>query len=96
MQYTALERKKKIETLIKAHFSPCTFSLLDESHLHKGHPGARSGASHFALTIVSSAFYNKLPIQRHRMIYQVLQALIPEEVHALKISAKTPAEADLL
>lgn len=68
-------------------FSPSHLEIIDESHLHAGHAGAKSGKGHFAVTIVSDAFQNTLPIKRHRMIYQALGELMDSHIHALSIKA---------
>ena len=42
---------------------------------------------------MSAAFEGKNPVQRHRMVYQLLQAEIDGGVHALALKTKTPSEA---
>ncbi len=69
-------------------FSPSELQIIDESHLHAGHAGAKSGKGHFAITIVSQAFRGQLPIKRHRMIYKALADLMDSHIHALSIQAK--------
>lgn len=71
---------------------PDAVELLDESHLHAGHPGAAGGGSHFRLTIVSSRFTGRDTLARHRMVYAALGPLMQREVHALAIRALTPDE----
>lgn len=73
-----------------ASLEPSILEFEDQSHLHAGHPGAKSGAGHFALTIASNAFEGKTEVQKHRMIYQLVGDLIPTQVHALAI--KTVAQ----
>ena len=85
---TPLERKQCIESRLQAAFSPDTLSVIDESHHHIGHEGAKAGGSHFAVIITAKAFAGLSLIERHQRIYAVLQDLIPHEVHALKINAK--------
>jgi len=75
-----LEMKQRLASL-----EPSVLEFEDQSHLHAGHPGAKSGAGHFALTIASSAFEGKSEVQKHRMIYQLVGDLIPSQVHALAI-----------
>lgn len=67
----------------------------DESHLHAGHAGARSGRGHFRVRVVSETFEGLSLIQRHRAIYAALGELMQTEIHALSIQALTPAEAAL-
>ena len=71
--------------------TPTSLEVIDESHLHAGHAGARAdGESHFRVKIVAGAFEGKSLLQRHRMVNEVLAEELKERVHALAISAKTP------
>ncbi len=79
------------ETLTTA-FAPEQLDIIDESHLHAGHPGARSGGGHFAVTIVSNAFEGHNLLARHRMIYDALGDAMQTEIHALSVKAHTPTE----
>ncbi len=92
MTYTPEQRIELIESRLKEALAPTKLAVIDESHQHIGHEGAKGGASHFALTIVSSAFAGLSSVKRHQLIYSHLTDLIPQEVHALKINAKTPQE----
>lgn len=67
--------------------------LVDESHRHAGHEGARDGRGHYALDITSAAFSGLLPLARHRRVYQALGELMQTDIHALSIRARTPEEA---
>lgn len=71
---------------------PTDLSLVDESHKHVGHAGARDGRGHFALTIVSAAFEGKSPIERHRQVYAALGELMHTDIHALSMKAYAPSE----
>ncbi|HEX8989366.1 MAG TPA: BolA family protein [Rhodocyclaceae bacterium] len=75
-----------------AALEPARLDIRDDSARHAGHAGARSGGGHFIMTIVSSQFAGKRPMERHRMVYDVLGALMKTEIHALSIDAKTPEE----
>jgi len=80
------------EKLTRA-FAPQSLAVLDESHRHAGHAGAREGGeSHFRVTIVAEAFRGKNRIERHRMINAALSAELAEHVHALAIHASAPGE----
>lgn len=83
-------REEIIRTRLTEALHPDSLELVDESHKHAGHPGARDGGGHFLVTIVSAAFIGKTPIQRHRMVHEALAELMEKEIHALSISAKTP------
>lgn len=78
----------RIEQCLQTAFSPTLLKLVDESHRHAGHAGAKDGRGHYILTIISPAFADKSPIQRHRMIYDALGELMQTHIHALKIKAK--------
>ena len=80
------------EELSKA-FAIERLEIEDESHLHAGHAGAASGGGHFKLTIIAPEFRGMSSVSRHRAIYAALKSHIPDEIHALTISAFTPEEA---
>ena len=76
----------KIEEILKI-FKPYRLQVVDDSHKHKGHPEAlKSTGGHYTITIVSKIFEGKKKIIKHRMIYEALRDLIPEEIHALSIN----------
>ena len=73
--------------------TPVSIELVDDSALHAGHAGARSGGGHYRLTIVSPAFAGKNTVARHRMIYDALGDMMRRDIHALAIQARTPEES---
>lgn len=72
--------------------APLQLELIDDSHLHAGHAGARSGGGHYRLTIVSAAFSGKNTVARHRLVYEALGEMMRKDIHALAIQARTPDE----
>jgi BolA protein len=72
---------------------PLSLDVLDESHKHAGHEGARDGRGHFAVEIVSEAFVGLAPLARHRRVYEAMGTMMQTDIHALSIKARTPAEA---
>lgn len=72
---------------------PVQVDLADESALHAGHEGAKSGGGHFRLAIVSERFKDQNTVARHRMVYAALGPMMKREIHALAIKALTPDEA---
>ena len=73
-------------------FAPLSLEVIDESHQHHGHSGARpDGESHFRVRIVAEAFRGKSRVDQHRMVNAVLAAELKERVHALAIEASAPA-----
>jgi BolA family transcriptional regulator, general stress-responsive regulator len=75
-----------------AGLDPISLDIIDESHKHAGHAGAREGGGHFVLNIVSRQFAGKNTVARHRMIYSALQPMMKQEIHALTIQAQAPDE----
>jgi BolA protein len=86
------ERIERMRAALRA-LQPSHLEIIDESHKHAGHEGARDGRGHFALDIVSEAFSGLAPLARHRRIYQAMGEMMQTDIHALSIRARTPAEA---
>jgi BolA protein len=87
-----VERVERIRVALQA-LAPSALQVLDESHRHVGHEGARDGRGHFAVEIVSEAFAGLAPLARHRRVYEALGTMMQTDIHALSIRARTPAEA---
>jgi BolA protein len=86
-------RVERIRSRLTAALGPTMLEIVDESHKHAGHEGARDGRGHFAVDIVSAAFDGELPLARHRRVYAALGELMQTDIHALTIKARTPREA---
>jgi BolA family transcriptional regulator, general stress-responsive regulator len=79
---------------LTATFAPERLDVIDESHRHAGHAGARPGGeTHYSVYIVSQAFQGKSRIERHRMVNATLASELAAGVHALAIRAAAPGEA---
>lgn len=48
---------------------------------------------HWQATIVSEAFRGKTPIQRHRMVFDILAEEMKGPIHALTLKTWTPEQA---
>lgn len=86
------DRTTAIRGRLQTALRPDTLEITDESHLHQGHAGAASGGGHYRVRVISSCFENKSVLERHRMVYQAVNDLMPSEIHALSIKALTPEE----
>jgi BolA protein len=76
-----------------AALEPRELELFDESSKHEGHAGHRPGGNtHWRLTIVSPRFSGQTTVARHRMVYQALDDLMQNPIHALAITARAPEE----
>jgi len=71
-------------------FPDAQIEVVDEGHLHVGHPGAKSGG-HFRVRVVAPAFVGLTTLARHRLVYHALGEWLPGRIHALAIEAQTPA-----
>jgi BolA family transcriptional regulator, general stress-responsive regulator len=78
-----------IRAKLIAAFAPTELEVIDESHKHKGHAGARDGRGHFKVKIVSARFAGRKPIERHRMVYEALDSMLKTDIHALSVEAST-------
>lgn len=85
--------KETMESKLTEAFSPEAVSVVDESHLHKGHGGWReSGETHFRVELVSGKFSGTSRLDRHRMVNDALKEELEGGVHALAIRANAPEE----
>jgi BolA protein len=75
-----------------AVLQPESIEIVDDSALHAGHAGAKGGGGHYQLLIVSQQFAGKPTVARHRMVYDALQDMMREQIHALSIKAFAPDE----
>jgi BolA protein len=89
---TTATRPERIRRLLGERLNAHDVEVIDDSHLHAGHAGAREGKGHFRVRIVSDAFAGLRPIQRHQLVYKALGEMMETDIHALSIAALTPAE----
>lgn len=89
---SGIDRIAMIRQRLNEALAPQDMEIVDESHKHAGHEGAKSGGGHFNVLIVADAFDGKGLLERHRMVYDALGDAMHREIHALSIKALTPAE----
>ncbi|GAB5375207.1 MAG: BolA family transcriptional regulator [Acuticoccus sp.] len=83
--------KDTIEARLSDTFAPTSLEVIDESHLHAGHAGARPGGeTHFRVRIVSAAFAGLTRLERHRRVNAALAQELAGPIHALAIHADAP------
>lgn len=87
-----MDRVTTIRSKLQQALAPERLDITDDSHLHAGHAGAAGGAGHFTVRIASSRFHDRSTLERHRMVYQAVSDMMPQEIHALSITARTPEE----
>lgn len=86
-------RVAQMRSRLEAAFTPDLLQIVDESHRHAGHAGAKDGRGHFLVRIVSDRFEGVQPLARHRMVYAALGTLMQTDIHALSLEALSPTEA---
>lgn len=81
--------KENIEKKVNAALSPEFLEVIDESHKHAGHVGARpEGETHFHINMTASALNGQNRVARQRTIYKVLSDELAGPVHALSLTLK--------
>ncbi|MEQ9640119.1 MAG: BolA family protein [Alphaproteobacteria bacterium] len=84
----------RIESKLRQALAPSRVEVVDESHKHAGHVGARpEGETHFQVEIVADAFAGQNRVARQRRVYEILAAELAGPVHALSLRTLTPDEA---
>ena len=86
-------RSDRIEAKLRAALEAESVEVVDESHLHAGHAGARSGKGHFRVRVVSERFAGLSRIQSQRLVFAALAEEMESDIHALAMQTLTPDEA---
>lgn len=84
----------RVRAKLTAALAPERLEIIDESHRHAGHAGARpEGETHFRVEIVSAAFEGQPRVLRQRRVHEILADELKTDIHALSLVTLTPAEA---
>ncbi|MDJ0709320.1 MAG: BolA/IbaG family iron-sulfur metabolism protein [Woeseiaceae bacterium] len=70
----------EITRLIEAGFNDAVVKVLSDDN------------THYQALVVADEFEGKRPLARHQLVYKCLGALMGNEIHAMSITALTPAE----
>lgn len=87
------ERMARMRGRLQAAFAPDVLEVIDDSHKHVGHAGARDGRGHFRVEIRSDAFAGLSSLARHRAVYEALGDMMTTDIHALSIQASAGSDA---
>jgi len=79
-----------IRARLTAALAPTALEIIDDSHKHVGHAGAKDGRGHFSVNITSAAFAGLAPLACHRAIYAALGRMMETDIHALSIKTSVP------
>ncbi|WP_115553891.1 BolA family protein [Xanthomonas arboricola] len=88
-----MSRVERIRQALQLALAPTELEVVDDSHRHAGHAGARDGRGHFNVRVVSAVFAGKPPLARHRAVYAAVGEMMQTDIHALSIEALAPGEA---
>ena len=81
-----MDMREKIHASLTKGLSPAHLEVIDESHQHAGHSGARPGGeTHYRVKIGAQAFAGQSRVGCHRMVNGLLAAHLAAGVHALAI-----------
>ena len=81
--------KENIELKVNKTINPENLEVIDESHKHAGHVGAKpEGETHFHINMTASALNGKNRVARQRMVYKILEDELNGPVHALSLNLK--------
>ncbi len=87
-----MNRVDAIRDLLAEALAPLHLEVIDDSAKHAGHAGAAGGAGHYRVRILSEKFRGLPVLARHRLVYEAVRPLIPDQIHALGIEADAPGE----
>jgi BolA protein len=88
----SVDRRDRIEAALRERLDATHVAVVDESHLHAGHPGAASGGGHFRALVVSRRFEGRGRLERQRLVYEALASEMGAEIHALSMRTLSPDE----
>jgi len=81
-----MERKERIERILRKRFSPTQLSVEDFTQEHAGHPGQGGGMeTHIRIKINAEEFQESSLLTAHRKIQEELKHEFQEGLHALEI-----------
>ncbi len=86
------ERGERLEGVLRERLAASHVEVVDESHLHAGHAGARDGKGHFRALVVSDRFDGLNRVAAQRLVFDALRDEMDEWIHALSLRTLTPAQ----
>ena len=88
-----MKRRERLIERLTGSLAPTTIDVVDESHRHAGHAGARPGGeTHYQVEIVSAHFAGMSRIARHRLVHEIVHDEFENGLHALSLKLLTPEE----
>ena len=85
--------KSKILKLLQSKIDIHKIQIYDLSDKHKNHNKSNSGG-HYKIHVISDDFINMTLLNRHQIIYSILDEMLKDEIHALSIKTQTITESE--
>jgi BolA family transcriptional regulator, general stress-responsive regulator len=85
-----MTRQQRMTEILTREFTPHFLEVVDESHHHAGHSGARPGGeTHYHVTIKATCFLGQTRVKMHRAVNTAMQKEFDSGLHALGVTAST-------
>lgn len=82
--------REALEAKLRECLEATHVEVIDESHLHAGHAGAKDGGGHFRAIIVSEKFAGLNRVRSQQLVYASVEEWMGKEIHALSMKTFTP------
>lgn len=88
-----MNRSERIKTILTQQLQPIYLHLQDDSAKHAGHAGSKpEGETHYSIEIESQNFIGLSRVQRHQLVYKLLEPEFKAGLHALGLKTYAPGE----
>jgi len=85
-----MNRSERIHKTLTDTFGPSALEVVDDSHKHAGHAGARpEGETHYTVIISTPEFDGMSRVAMQRAVMAVLQPEFETGLHAVSIKASS-------
>jgi BolA family transcriptional regulator, general stress-responsive regulator len=83
---------EKLKAILSERLELTSIEVEDQSHLHSAHESAKEhGGGHYKVSLTSKEFSGKSLVERHRLVYGILDPEFKKGwIHALIIKANPP------
>ena len=82
---------QEIKSRLKKSMTIDPLTIMDDTGKHLRHQHY-DGGKHFQIIIVSSTFEGISLLDRHKLVYQALNGMIKNEIHAIKLKTIATSE----
>lgn len=74
----------KIKEILEIELNPTVLIVRDDSKHHTGHHASGDGG-HYTITLSAPKLQALNTLEKHKVVYQLLNNLFPDKIHALSI-----------